>query len=254
MYLRGQGPSSGGGRILLRQAGYAMAALLVAMNVMAIVMTVAMPLWKTVVKREKEEELIWRANQYVHAINLFRRKYANAYPPNIDILINERFLRKKYLDPMTKDGEFQLVYAAQQQQRPGLPAGQGGQTPGQVSPTPATAPAAAAPPPPLDQPAPGAAGAVGGIMGVVSKSSETGMRLINGRAKYSEWLFVARAAAAPGGPAGAGGAPGSQRPGPGQPTPRPSPGNGRPPGMNFPGFGVPPQPGQPPQPRPRPPL
>src|SRR5687768_12499465 len=110
MYLHGQGRAAA-------EHGYTMAALLVALNVMAILMTVAMPLWKTMVQREKEAELIFRGGQYVRAITLFQRKYANAYPPNIDILINEKFLRKKYKDPMTQDGEFQLVYAAQQQQR-----------------------------------------------------------------------------------------------------------------------------------------
>jgi len=222
-----------------------MAALLVALNIMAIVLTVAMPVWKTTVKREKEEELVFRGNQYVRAINLFRRKYANAFPPNLDILLNEHFLRKKYKDPMTKDGEFRLLYATQQSQTPGLPPGQGG-APGQVS-----APA----PVQLDQPAQGPAGAAGGIMGVASKSNETGMRLFNGRSKYSEWAFTAQVAAAPGGPAGAGGGPGSRTPGPagpGQGTQRPGPGGAGPPRINFPGFETQ-RPGQPPRPRPRPP-
>src|SRR5262249_18437958 len=45
----------------------------------------------------------------VHAIELYKRKTANSYPPNIDALIKGRFLRKKYLDPMTKDGQFRLL-------------------------------------------------------------------------------------------------------------------------------------------------
>src|SRR4029453_7381652 len=94
--------------------GYAMAALLVALSVMAIALTVALPVWKTAAKREKEPELIFRGQQYVRAIGLFHRKYVNANPPNLDILLNERFLRKKYKDPMTKDGEFQVLYASNQ--------------------------------------------------------------------------------------------------------------------------------------------
>jgi type II secretory pathway pseudopilin PulG len=247
MHLRGQERFVNGFSRARAQAGYAMAALLVMMSIMAIMMSVAMPIWKTVVKREREEELIWRGNQYVRAINLFRRKYANTYPPNIDILLNERFLRRKYADPMTKDGEFQLIYAAQQaSQTPGPPGAVGGsQTPGQVTPAPAPAPLN-----PLDQSTQGPAGARGGIMGVVSKSTDRSMRLFNGRGKYNEWAFTAQVTAGPGGPAGAGGGPGSRTPGgPGGPagpaTPRPGPGASRPP--SFPGF---PQPGQP---RPRPP-
>ena len=189
-----------------------MAALLVMLNVMAVLMTVAIPVWKTAVKREKEAELIWRGGQYARAVNLFRMKYANAYPPNVDILLKERFLRKKYKDPMTKDGEFQLLYAAQQQQRAG--AGGVSGAAGQI--TPATPPA----PTPLDQTTQGPAGATGGIMGVASKSTEASFKIFNGRSKYNEWQFTpqtvlgnrAAGTAKPGAP-GAGGGPGSQRPG-----------------------------------------
>jgi hypothetical protein len=83
------------------QRGYAMAALLVAMSVMAIMFTVVMPVWKQTARREKEEELVFRGRQYVHAIGLFQRKFANAFPPNIDVLVEQRFLRKKFKDPIT---------------------------------------------------------------------------------------------------------------------------------------------------------
>src|SRR3954452_25400652 len=85
------------------EQGYAMAALLVAMTIMAIMFTVVMPVWKQAAQREKEEELVFRGKQYVHAIGLFQRKFANAYPPNIDVLVAQRFLRKKYKDPITND-------------------------------------------------------------------------------------------------------------------------------------------------------
>src|SRR6476646_9304172 len=85
------------------ERGYAMAALLVALSIMAVMMTVAMPVWKQTAQREKEEELIFRGLQYVHAIGMFQRKYANAYPPNLDVLVEQRFLRKKFKDPITND-------------------------------------------------------------------------------------------------------------------------------------------------------
>src|SRR5262249_16170291 len=74
--------------------GHAMAALLGGGRIMAVMMTVAMPVWKHNAQREKEEELVFRGKQYVHAIGMFQRKYANAYPPNIDVLVDQRFLRK----------------------------------------------------------------------------------------------------------------------------------------------------------------
>src|SRR5207344_2107286 len=75
----------------------------VAMSVMAIMFTVVMPVWKQTARREKEEELVFRGRQYVHAIGLFQRKFANAFPPNIDVLVEQRFLRKKFKDPITND-------------------------------------------------------------------------------------------------------------------------------------------------------
>ena len=90
------------------ERGYAMAALLVAMAVMAIVLSTAMPVYQTVARREREAELIFRGEQYARAIGMFQRKYANALPPDVDVLVKERFLRKKYKDPITR-GDFQFL-------------------------------------------------------------------------------------------------------------------------------------------------
>src|SRR6266511_1450643 len=180
--------------------GYAMAALLVAMSMMAIMMTVAMPVWKQTAQREKETELIFRGTQYVHAIALFQRKTANAFPPSIDLLVDQRFLRKKYKDPIT-GGDFQILTAAQQgansaagpgqrggQAAPGTGAGAGATTtPGATGGATggrATAPIGTSPI--------GAAGvaAAGGIMGVASKSKDKSLRIYNGRTHYNEWAFL----------------------------------------------------------------
>ena len=45
------------------QHGYAMAALLVALGVMAILATAAMPVWHQMTQREREAELVFRGNQ-----------------------------------------------------------------------------------------------------------------------------------------------------------------------------------------------
>ena len=68
-------------------AGYAMAALLVAMSVMAIMLSAAMPVWSNMIRRDKEEELIFRGTQYARAINQYQRKFANASPATLDVLI-----------------------------------------------------------------------------------------------------------------------------------------------------------------------
>jgi type II secretory pathway pseudopilin PulG len=202
------------------QHGYAMAALLVAMSVMAVLMTVAVPVWKTAMQREREAELVFRGEQYARAIALFQRKYANALPPTTDVLINEKFLRKKYKDPIT-GGEFQLLSAASLQAATGVRGGQqagarggtgsGSGTPGRAtgggtgsgtgstfssgsssfgsgsgssfgSGTGSTIGSGIAR---------GIGGVPGGIMGVTSSSSEKSFRLYNGRGAYNEWTFVA---------------------------------------------------------------
>jgi type II secretory pathway pseudopilin PulG len=158
--------------------GYAMAALLVAMAIMAVLLSAALPAWRTAVQREKETELIFRGQQYARAIALFQRKYANTFPPNVDILLNEHFLRKKYKDPMTADGEFQMLYA--NQQASAQPSA-GGAVPQQGQPGRSATQAATG----------AAIGQQGGIIGVASKSTATSLRVYNGHEKYNEWTFVA---------------------------------------------------------------
>ena len=100
MCLRGQG----------NQRGYAMAALLVSIGVMMLLMSVAMPVWRHQAQREKEAELIFRGEQYARAVNHYQRKMGPGnFPPSIDVLVQQRFLRKKYKDPMTEDGEFDII-------------------------------------------------------------------------------------------------------------------------------------------------
>jgi type II secretory pathway pseudopilin PulG len=161
--------------------GYAMAALLVAMALMAVFMTVAMPVWRQAAQREKEEELVWRGQQYDRAIQLFRRKSSVPGAPNLDILVQQKFLRKKYKDPIT-GGDFELK----------------GLGPGGVN-----------LPPGVPQP-PRAEGQL--IGGVRSKSKAKSLRLLNGRDKYNEWEFAYVPYNPNGHPAGPGG-PGQAQPG-----------------------------------------
>jgi len=196
--------------------GYAMAALLVAMAVMAVMLTAAMPVWKTTTTREKEAELIFRGQQYARAIGLYQRKMGpGTLPPTIDMLVDQRFLRRKYKDPITND-DFQLLSAGQAATALGGQPGAGQPGAGQPG-------GAAQAQQQLGQAAgrlgrAGGAGQagpiVGGIMGVVSKSTETSLRLFNNRNKYNEWTFVFVQTAQGAGQAPGGGAPGSAVPGP----------------------------------------
>ena len=171
------------------ERGYAMAALLVTIGVMSVVLGMAMPVWRTVIQREKEEELVFRGRQYARAIQLYQRKFANAYPPSVDMLVEQRFLRKKYTDPMTKSGEFQIIYQATlAQQRLAAMGGRGAGPPGAQSQT----GQAGTPPPAPPSSAFGSqvAGPQGGVVGVASKSKEKSLRILDGRTVYSEWQFL----------------------------------------------------------------
>ena len=218
------------------QRGYAMAALLVGIGVMMVLMSVAMPVWRTQAQREKEAELVFRGEQIARGINLYTRKMGGGnFPPNIDVLVQGRFLRKKYKDPMTESGEWDPILAgagvpgqggAPQQQQPGSGRGSGPSTglsaPPSRTPQPPTGMASTQPPSPFSaQPqSPFSGGqAGGGLMGVRSKSKESSFRLYKGSGThYNEWQFlfstVSNRPAVPGGAGGAGfpGRPG----GPGQ--------------------------------------
>jgi type II secretory pathway pseudopilin PulG len=63
-------------------------------------------------QRIKEEELIFRGEQYKRAIQLFVRKFGR-YPATLEELENTnqiRFIRQLYPDPMTEEGEWRLVH------------------------------------------------------------------------------------------------------------------------------------------------
>jgi type II secretory pathway pseudopilin PulG len=206
--------------------GYAMAALLVALSVMAILLSIALPVWRTAAQREREAELIFRGEQYAHAIELYARR-TGGYPPSLDALEKGKFIRRLYKDPVAGNADFQPVFLGQvvggQPVVPQQAAASGG-GPQQVGrPTGQ----------PLGQPAGaqtvGRAGTVGGgpVIGVVSTSEAASLRLYNGRGHYNEWAFVATEASQQAGTP-AGGAAGQQTPpGTGQ--------RGQPPGSQ-PGF------------------
>jgi type II secretory pathway pseudopilin PulG len=185
----------------------------VAMAVMAILMTAAMPVWKQTAQREKEAELVFRGQQYVHAIQLFQRRSGpGTYPPSIDFLVQQKYLRKKYKDPIT-NSDFVPLSGALPVAPPGAtPVGASGSTTTSSRTGISSAAGTGATVTTV-----GPDGAVpGGVAGVVSKSTDTSIRIYNGQTKYNQWVFRALPPPTPPGPAGAGGA--GQRGGPGGPN------------------------------------
>jgi hypothetical protein len=60
-----------------------------------------LPSWRQQAQRERELELIFRGEQYARAIALYYRKNDQRLPPNMDVLITQHYLRKKFKDPIT---------------------------------------------------------------------------------------------------------------------------------------------------------
>ena len=188
------GMTGGGQAVRLADArGYAMAALLDALAVMSVMLSVALPVWRQAMQREKEAELVFRGEQYARAVALFQRKFAGAFPPSIELLVEQRFLRQEYADPMVEDGEFQVLYqtTAVPGTTPGagLPgsaaAGGGGARGGSTAP--ANAFSSTSGSSAFDT---GEGGVRGGVVGVVSKSEAESLRLYQGRSRYNEWVFL----------------------------------------------------------------
>ena len=158
---------------------------------------------------------MFRGEQYVRAIRLWEMKMGpGSRPPNFDILVQQKFLRKKYKDPMTKDGEFQPLYVGANLPAPGGPgagpdAGRAAGPAGRAGMPPAAQHAASS----LNSLRVSARWPEAGILGVVSKSKESSILIYKGRTHYNEWNFVfANASSAPGGaggqmPGGRGGSP-----------------------------------------------
>jgi len=220
MYLEGQG-NVGPKRLSSRphtrfdDGGFTMVVLLVVIAIMAVGMTAMLPTWRQQAIREKEEELVFRGNQYARALVLYSRKNNNLLPANIDLLYDGKFLRKKWKDPIT-NADFGLLPAGQPANAgrgaPQGPAGPGGGRSG--APAPQTPPGARG----TGSGAFGGQQIIGSIQGVYSTSTDTSIRVYQNQQRYIDWQFTVQTAlplmggARGGGPAGQlprGGGPGA---------------------------------------------
>jgi len=183
-----------------RSRGYAFVVLMIAVTLLLISLTAALPSVYTAAQREKEEELIFRGNEYAKAILLFRRQFGR-FPNSVDEMLKRtngyRFLRHAYKDPMTKTGKWRWIHAnaagvvidSKTMPLPGLSPNAGGQT-SATSPNPQT--------PTANPPEEGTgnqsafSNQVGGafIVGVASTSHKLSIRIWNNKTHYDEWEFL----------------------------------------------------------------
>jgi len=134
--------------------GFILAMLLAIIVAMGVFLTVALPSLNAEVQRDQEAELIYRGEAIAAAIKAYRTK-TGGYPLSLEDLTKLRppILRKLYLDPMTREGEWDLITAVQ----------------------------------------PGASGDKTGlpIVGVRSKCQKDSYKIYNGKSLISDWTFSA---------------------------------------------------------------
>lgn len=208
--------------------GYALLYLLLLVALIAIAAGIAAPTLAFEIRRDREEELIHRGVQYSRAIRRFV-KTTGRYPNRVDELVgsegNARYLRRRYIDPVTKK-DFRLLSIDEVMraagQVPPVNATPGTNGQGNLgAPTPGATdnnPQAANPNGPPDasadatsiavgnnanggvptQNAPGSANASSSqsgqvinplIAGVASTSKDQTIREFNHKKHYNEWLF-----------------------------------------------------------------
>ena len=95
-----------------RESGAMLLAVLFMMAMMIIVALAVAPSFVMQGRRDREQEMIHRGTEYARAIKKYYKKFGR-YPSNLEQLDNTnqiRFLRRRYKDPLTQDGEWKLLH------------------------------------------------------------------------------------------------------------------------------------------------
>jgi type II secretory pathway pseudopilin PulG len=203
--------TAGGGR---SEAGYNLVILVVAITVLNIMVAAAIPLWRTAIRRDKEEELIFRGFQYAEAIRIFQLRFGRL-PVRLEELVEvkPRCIRQLWADPITGKRDWVPV-------RVGMPGGFDPNAPNPLSPNPNAPPNSNAQTPGADgeqstedvvdaeNPPSGIAGGaatpdgnvgLGPIRGVRSRSKEKSIKVLFNQSRYDKWEFTVELLAERGG-------------------------------------------------------
>ena len=116
--------------------GFMLITALVMVFLVLLALSIAAPRIAKSIQRDRELESQHRAQQYVRAIRIFYTKFKR-YPTSMEQLEktnNQRFLRQKYVDPLTGKDDWRLIHVGENQTKvkgffgedlPGLPTGLG---------------------------------------------------------------------------------------------------------------------------------
>ncbi|MFL6386022.1 MAG: hypothetical protein ACJ71U_00915 [Terriglobales bacterium] len=168
------------GRARSTESGYVLLAVMLTLTLMLIALSVEAPRIAQQIKRDKEEELIHRGKDYATAVKRFAHKNGGRYPASIEQLENTnhvRFLRKKYVDPITGESDWKMVHVGEAEIK--IPAPNPNGTPPIGTSTLKTADIGNGP-------------TIGGghIMGVASVSKKHAIKEFNDKDEYDQWYFV----------------------------------------------------------------
>jgi len=195
---------SAGRRSAKKAEGFNLVVLAMAVTVLTILATMALPAWSHQIRREKEAELIFRGLQYAEAIRVFQIRQGRL-PVQLRELVEvqPRSIRQLWKNPITEDGSWLLLPGAGGQPQPGRPQ-PGRPQPGQPQPdqqTEGQPPRGRQPPGRPGQPGqPTAIRVVPGdknlqpvsiaFMGVASPEGETAVKIFMGSNEIKEWRFT----------------------------------------------------------------
>ncbi len=97
------------------ESGSFLVVIMVIVAITSIALGTVVQSWSVRLRRDKEAELIFRAQQYVKAILAYRKEHAGQFPTNLEVLFEPgprqlRYIRKLYKDPLAENGRWGLLY------------------------------------------------------------------------------------------------------------------------------------------------
>ena len=96
-----------------QEEGFLLLGVLFMVLLITLALAIAAPKMAESIRRDKEIETVHRGMQYARAIQIYYNKFGS-YPNTIDQLVksnDQRFLRKRYLDPMTGKDDWRIILA-----------------------------------------------------------------------------------------------------------------------------------------------
>ena len=170
-------------------AGYVLFGVLVGITLLGVGLSAAVTLWSQVVQREREAELLFRGKAIVRGLERFQQDRPGTLPETLDELVEGKYLRRAWVDPMT-GRSFRILRAENALATGASGPGRPGSGPAPTNPAGEEEPRRAGGVAGREEP--GEAETATGITGVVSTSDLLSFRAYEGARRYSEWRFEAQ--------------------------------------------------------------